>query len=343
MKFLTVLSLMACTAFAAPIDEVTTTPESLSFAVLSLFGSPSVGYESIDTAPVSQDTYNKLLKYSRLAGISYCVGFETTIDKPFRCGLQCKEFPNTEVLYVYQDIQFDPTLPSYIAVDHNSKEIYTVFRGTRSVGDAITDLEINQKSLTNFAWGKNITASQTCENCKVHEGFLRAYNLTYNRISKNLDDVILKYPDYSQTIVGHSLGGAVALLFGISMKVNGHDPLVVTYGQPLVGNKEFADWADQLFFGQTKPNVLSDFPSRKFYRVTHLGDIVPTVPFWSGYTHTSGEIFLDQKNGVLPSLKNVKFCQGQVNKKCAAGTPFNKKLILLEHLEYFILLGLCRI
>nr|CDX09916.1 lipase [Yarrowia phangngaensis] len=300
-------------------------------------------YTSTETAEVSEDSYYFLEKYSRLANIGYCVGPLANIYKPFKCGLQCGKFPSAELIQEFHDPDYVFDVSGYLAVDHGSKEIYLVFRGTHSLEDVITDLRISQAPLTHFDNAANISSHATCDNCLVHNGFIETYNNTHKQVRAQLDAVVKKYPDYKIAVTGHSLGGAAALLFGISLKLNGLDPLVITYGQPIVGNKAFANWVDKLFFGQENPDVSKITPERKLYRVTHRGDIVTQIPFWDGYQHNSGEVYIGWPL-ISPPFSKVVTCQGQSNKNCSAGNSLLSQLnVLANHLQYFVLMGICGI
>lgn len=75
-------------------------------------------------------------------------------------------------------------------------------------------------------------------------------------------------------ITGHSLGGAIAVLAAPDVKETfvGSLAEVLTFGQPRVGNSEFANWYSGQFTNE---------------RVIHYGDLVPHVPpqangFWHG-------------------------------------------------------------
>ncbi len=85
----------------------------------------------------------------------------------------------------------------------------------------------------------------------------------------------------SVTVVGHSLGGALALLDGVyfSMQLPKNVTVkVISYGMPRVGNQTFASFVD---------SQLS---------VTHVNnqkDPVPITPGMSlGFHHPSGEIHI---------------------------------------------------
>ncbi|KAG5361975.1 putative lipase [Yarrowia sp. C11] len=331
MKLSTIL-LTACATLVAALPSPITPPKALQERV----------YTSTETSHIDQDAYNFFEKYARLANIAYCVGPLTAIFKPFECGIQCAHFPNVELIQEFQDPLLLLDVSGYLAVDHTSKQIYLVLRGTHSLEDIVTDIRTFQAPLTNFDFAANISATETCSDCLVHEGFIQSYNSTYNQIGSKLDSVIAQYPDYQIAVTGHSLGGAAALLFGINLKVNGHDPLVVTLGQPIVGNAGFANWVDRLFFGQENPDVSKVTADRKLYRITHQGDIVPQIPFWDGYQHCSGEVFIDWPL-INPPLSNVVTCEGQSNTKCSAGNTLLQQANLLNHLQYIVTEGICGI
>nr|ABG81956.1 lipase 2 [Yarrowia lipolytica] len=334
MKLSTIL-FTACATLAAALPSPITPSEA---AVLQ-----KRVYTSTETSHIDQESYNFFEKYARLANIGYCVGPGTKIFKPFNCGLQCAHFPNVELIEEFHDPRLIFDVSGYLAVDHASKQIYLVIRGTHSLEDVITDIRIMQAPLTNFDLAANISSTATCDDCLVHNGFIQSYNNTYNQIGPKLDSVIEQYPDYQIAVTGHSLGGAAALLFGINLKVNDHDPLVVTLGQPIVGNAGFANWVDKLFFGQENPDVSKVSKDRKLYRITHRGDIVPQVPFWDGYQHCSGEVFIDWPL-IHPPLSNVVMCQGQSNKQCSAGNTLLQQVnVIGNHLQYFVTEGVCGI
>jgi predicted lipase len=87
----------------------------------------------------------------------------------------------------------------------------------------------------------------------------------------------------SVTVVGHSLGGALALLDGLFLRLQlprNVGVKVITYGMPRVGNRAFANFVDRELSGL----------------VTHVNnreDPIPTVPGISlGFHHPSGEIHI---------------------------------------------------
>ena len=101
----------------------------------------------------------------------------------------------------------------------------------------------------------------------------------------------------SVTVVGHSLGGALALLDGVFLSLQLSKDVtvkVISYGMPRVGNKAFANFIDSQLSGL----------------VTHVNnkeDPVPTVPgMFLKFHHPSGEIHI-QDSGAWDA------CPGQDN------------------------------
>ena len=85
------------------------------------------------------------------------------------------------------------------------------------------------------------------------------------------------------TVVGHSLGGALALLDGVFLSLQLPKNVtvkVISYGMPRVGNQAFANLVDSQLSGL----------------VTHVNnqeDPIPTVPgMFLGFHHPSGEIHI---------------------------------------------------
>ena len=87
---------------------------------------------------------------------------------------------------------------------------------------------------------------------------------------------------------------------------------LVNFGSPRVGNEAFATFTS---------NLLKDF---LHYRITHLRDIVPHLPWFEGYTHIDGEWYEDE-NHVLHA------CAGYEDVECADQWYF---LSIEDHLLY---------
>ena len=94
-------------------------------------------------------------------------------------------------------------------------------------------------------------------NISLHRGFARAAQLIYSDLKPHL------LPGYHIQIIGHSLGGAEALILGMVLKSDGTPAdAIITFGQPKV-----SDAAGNAVF--------KDLP---LTRVVNQNDIVPELP-----------------------------------------------------------------
>lgn len=185
-----------------------------------------------------------------------------------------------------------------------------------------------------------------CTNCTVHTGFYSSWLHTRKAILSDVTAAIEKYPGYQLTLVGHSLGGAVAALAGLDFLARGWNPRVTTFGEPRVGNKELMSYFNNRF------NITSNNDSNTFHRVTHVSDPVPLLPLaeW-GYSMHSQEVFISAPD-LPPSLGDVQYCNGDEDPNCIAGrdddgpswgVPARFKFwqLFFAHRDYFWRIGLC--
>ena len=100
------------------------------------------------------------------------------------------------------------------------------------------------------------------------------------------------------TVIGHSLGAALALLDGVRLRLvlaPTTDVRVVGYGMPRVGNQDFANFVDTILPG----------------RVEHFNnkhDPIPIIPAMSlGYHNVMGEVHIQETGEWIA-------CPGQDNR-----------------------------
>ncbi|KAF9466206.1 lipase class 3 family protein [Collybia nuda] len=141
---------------------------------------------------------------------------------------------------------------------------------------------------------------------EVHEGFRNEQAKTATQILSAVQSALAAHGSSHVTIVGHSLGAAIALLDGVYLPL--HLPGVtfrtIGYGMPRVGNQAFADYVDS------------------HISLTHINnkeDFVPILPGrFLGYHHPSGEVHI-QDSGAWDA------CPGQDNTSglCTTGDVGN--------------------
>lgn len=159
------------------------------------------------------------------------------------------------------------------------KNIYLItFRGSASKNDWKINLKTQQ-----VPFEKNVTVEEQSNDKNipaVHQGFLSYTDavLTNSALDDNneLQGIfreVINDPDSYMILTGHSLGGAVATLFGerlVQLGMPSEKFAVITFGAPAVGNKVFAEQ-----YGK-KINLI---------RITNTADPVPgsLQTFFGGY------------------------------------------------------------
>ena len=232
----------------------------------------------------------------------------------------------------------------YIAVSHApyKERVIVAFRGTYSIANTIADLSTTPAEYAPFpseddndsvcataeaadsqqhllpqllhTQGKRSDKVAECMNCTVHSGFMTSWRNTRCIVVPHVEEALKNYPDYEMTLVGHSLGGAVAALAALEFQARGWEPHVTTFVERRVGNKAFNTFIDERF------NLLNDTIENDLYRrVTHVDDPVPLLPMeeW-GYRMHAGEIFIS-KSTLPPQRSDIEHCMGDQDMNCIAG------------------------
>ena len=219
----------------------------------------------------------------------------------------------------------------YIVLSHSSSppRIILAFRGTYSVANTVIDLATIPQEYVPYPGGdddddgteieeslkkRSIDPTKAeCTNCTVHMGFMTSWQHTKPLILPHLKALVKDYPDYQLTLVGHSLGGAVAALASLDFKARGWNPQVTTFGEPRIGNQGLTQYMDKAFANE-------DGSIKGMYRrVTHVDDPVPLLPLteW-GYLPHAGEIYIS-KPELVPEIQDLQSCDGDADTDCIAG------------------------
>lgn len=289
------------------------------------------GDVSIDS--ISKTLFADLERLSRLVDITYCVG-TTGISPPFSCASRCKDFPGLQLASTWNTGVLMSDSCGYVAVDHGDHgeggAVIVAFRGTYSLTNTIVDLSTVPQEYVPYPEpdegagegnGTEQTHHHKCTNCTVHMGFLASWTQARKLVLPVLEDIRTEHPEYPIRLVGHSLGGAVALLAALELKlVMGWDDLVVTtFGEPQTGNVGFVEFVDRVF-GLDADDGYDPDPERRVYRrLTHVDDPVPLLPLseW-GFRSHAGELYIS-KADLSPGTKDLRVCRGDKDPACIAG------------------------
>ena len=138
-----------------------------------------------------------------------------------------------KVTYVIYDPDHDTQ--GFVGYLPSDSSIYVVYRGSSSFDNWLSDLDATKR-----AYGH-----ASCTNCEVHTGFYLAEQhvlakvmIEVGRISNSLGYVKAK-------TTGHSLGAALANLTAMDLSFAGYEVSFYNFGQPRVGNKEYADFSNK--------------------------------------------------------------------------------------------------
>ncbi|WZY75124.1 hypothetical protein YC2023_021508 [Brassica napus] len=236
-----------------------------------------------------------------------------------RCNGLTKGF---QVIEIIVDIEY--CLQAYVGVAKDLNAIIIAFRGTQehSIQNWISDLFWKQLDL-NYP---------DMPDAMVHHGFYTAYHNTTVRpaVLGAVKRAKKFYGENISTIMvtGHSMGGAMAAFCGLDLVVNeGEENVqVMTFGQPRIGNADFASYYSLLV-----PNT---------FRITHDHDIVPHLPPYfyyfprKTYHHFPTEVWVRE----LSVLKLVRFGVEKVCDNTGEDPTCCRSVMgrsISDHLTYF--------
>ncbi|KAL0325766.1 UNVERIFIED_CONTAM: Lipase [Sesamum radiatum] len=97
----------------------------------------------------------------------------------------------------------------------------------------------------------------------------------YYAVRSKLKDLLKEHKNAKFVVTGHSLGGALAILFPTVLVLHEEEALmqrllgVYTYGQPRVGNRQLGRYMEAHL----------EHPVSKYFRVVYCNDLVPRLPY----------------------------------------------------------------
>lgn len=158
-------------------------------------------------------------------------------------------------------------LQAGITISETHKRITVVFRGSESKYDWYYDLSVFKTKLHDDVY--------------VHGGFYKQLHNEdmYDKIKKDLLELLEEHKDYDIYVTGHSLGAALSTLFGYELSRDITNEIkIVSFASPRVGNHAFRKKFDN------KTNLTH-------YRVSNNRDIVTSVPMFN-FQHVGTNIAL---------------------------------------------------
>ncbi|KAF5312472.1 hypothetical protein D9619_002478 [Psilocybe cf. subviscida] len=200
--------------------------------------------------------------FTHFASTAYC---QPSTTLAWNCGSNCQA--NSDFIPVASGGDGSSIQFWYVGFSPSQASVIVAHQGTdtsKIQADA-TDLDAFQQSLDSSLF-PGVSSS-----VKAHNGFSDEQAKTAPAILSAVQQAISAHGATKVTIVGHSLGAALALLDGVylPLHISGVSFQVIGYGMPRVGNQAFANYVDA------------------HLSVTHINnreDLVPIVPGESSAT-----------------------------------------------------------
>ena len=283
---------------------------------------------------VSVPFFASLERLARLVDITYCVG-TTGVSPPFSCASRCNDFPTLHLEHTWNTGVLLSDSCGYIAVGHGETKktssggtlsygpaIIVAFRGTYSLTNTIIDLSTVPQEYVPYPAPDDDPdgdGGDKCTNCTVHMGFMSSWRSAREVVLPALKTARERHPGYPVHLIGHSLGGAVAALAALEMRLSLGltDLTVTTFGEPRIGNKALVRYLDAAF-GLNNGSE-ADAETLPYRRVTHVNDPVPLLPLteW-GFRSHAGEVYISRAE-LQPGPEDLRLCHGDNDPECMGG------------------------
>ncbi|KAG8984452.1 hypothetical protein FRB90_005319 [Tulasnella sp. 427] len=267
----------------------------LAQIIVSTLAAPVVS-ERAGVTTASASAVSAFAPYARFAHAAYCISGAST----WSCGAACNAIPDFQIYAGGGDGNATPVW--FVGWSPSLGSVVVAHEGTDPTQflSLINDIDWIPDSMDS-AYFPGISSS-----IKVHGGFQDTFKRTASIVLTTVKKVIADKSATKVTLVGHSLGGAIALLDAVYLKIQIPSVTlkVVTFGVPRVGNPAWASY-------------LSTFD---ITRVTHEQDPIPIVPGrLMGFAHPQGELHQSLLDG------NWYNCPGSDNTdlRCSTGAVAN--------------------
>lgn len=299
--------------------------------------------------------YYQLRKYAFVSSIAYCAYQGLVVGQ---IGAQNETCPSRACKYEYiKDVMilkrfnydsFFDVGNGFIAIDSRLKSIYVGFKGTSSKIDWVNNLNLlstiyRPQVLRNRRYG---IAGICCVGCKVHRGFYSFVRKNAEKVIDMIVEIKTKHPEYKIKLTGHSLGGALALLTGIELRLLGYDAMVITLASPKVGNSQFSRFVDTMF--ETTKLVshikqLKSFESLEngYIRMVHRHDLIPFVPLTNKYAHAGFEYYLSGEGPEQTPLSTYRRALQYIESERFDFLDIIKNWRRIDHSNYFMPVTTC--
>ncbi|KAI9927592.1 hypothetical protein MW887_003211 [Aspergillus wentii] len=290
----------------------------------------SLGSAAFAIQPVRQEISPELLdnftRFSQYAAVTYCDQNINATGRKLTCDFgNCDLIEKAETLTINTFQHHNANDPTgYLAVDKTNNLIILAFRGTASRDDGLADINIGP-----------VKVDDVCKDCYAHKGYWQYWSTVADEVLPSIENVTATYPDYTLTVVGHSLGGGVATLGATVLRNAGYDLDLYTFGSLKAGDYSLAEYITE--------------QSNRTYRVTHDDDWVPKAPPYIpllgllhlDFSQPSPEYWIDKPTGKPVNTSDVKVIEGINSHEGVESTGDFLNFDMAAHDWYFGNLTVC--
>ncbi|KAH9060447.1 alpha/beta-hydrolase [Lactarius vividus] len=233
-----------------------------------------------DLIQLSRNQFDEFVPFIEFARAAYC---PLTKIEGWHCGGACQALPGFEPTLVGGD--GDGTQFFFVGFWPAQSAVVVAHQGTDPLEllSVLTDMELE------FMKPDPDLFPNIPSDIEVHSGFAIEHKKTASQILAEVKRLMVEHSSTNVILVGHSLGGALAELDTLFMKVNlpaGTTVRGVTFGTPRVGNPAWATYFDSQI--------------ANFTRMNNKRDMVPTVPGRRlGFQHPREEIHIQEDGSVF--------------------------------------------
>lgn len=148
--------------------------------------------------------------------------------------------------------------------------------GLGSRGNTATFTELLQMKSTKFSYSNGEQDQSSCSVDTPKKLIPEMVEMTaYFTVKSKLKQLLSKHKAAKFLVTGHSLGGALAILFPTVLVLHEEEEImqrllgVHTFGQPRIGDRQLGIFMEAHL----------EYPEPKYFRVVYCNDLVPRLPY----------------------------------------------------------------
>ncbi|CAG8455445.1 6745_t:CDS:2 [Racocetra fulgida] len=219
----------------------------ISFLLFFAVHFTGANFNKNGTRPITDDEVEILQRFARYSILAFDGSIQDIVNWTCKvCKDISKDPKNIEVKPVKIPIGDTINFLAYIIVNKQTKDIVITFRGSDFTDPTNTIADIGSFNLVKYKF-KGYQPSNSNEDILVSEGFFTTWQLFHSsNLTNELTSLMKKYPSFSVSATGHSLGGGLFQALDIKQNYPDNTKLCFYgYNIPRGGNELFANYVNK--------------------------------------------------------------------------------------------------